>query len=79
MSHQTSCSTMMFTDLVICDEGNAMINSHSANGKIILHVASVVIGQVDHQVYMTFTDQSSNTNTECKYDSLTFKNPPVKI
>lgn len=37
-----------------------MIYGHSANGKVVLHVASVVVGQVDHQVYVTLPDQSRN-------------------
>lgn len=54
-------STLTFTDLVIGEEGNAMIHSHSANGKIVLYVASVVVRQVDHQVYVALSDQSRNT------------------
>lgn len=52
----------MFTDLVIGDEGNAMVDSHSANSEVVLYVASVVIGQVHHQVDMTLGDQSVKTN-----------------
>lgn len=53
--------TLTGTDLVIGEKGHAMIHSHSANGKIVLQVASVVVGQVDHQVYVTLVDQSRNT------------------
>lgn len=38
-----------------------MVDSHSANDEVIFKVASVVIGQVDHQVNMTLTDQSVKT------------------
>lgn len=54
---------MTFTNLVICDEGDTVVNSHSADEEVILQVASVVIGQVDHQVNMTLVDQSIKTNT----------------
>lgn len=53
-------STMVVTDLVVGEQGNAVIHSHSANGKIVLHVAGVVVGQVDNQVYVTLADQSRN-------------------
>lgn len=52
----------MFTDLVIGDEGNTVVDSHSADGEVVLYVASVVIGQVHHQVDMTLVDQSVKTN-----------------
>lgn len=38
-----------------------MIHGHSANSKIVLYMASVVVGQVDHQVYVALSDQSRNT------------------
>lgn len=46
------------TDLVIGNERNTVVNGHSADDEVILYVASVVIGQVDHQVNMSPTDQS---------------------
>lgn len=52
---------MIFTDLEICDEGNTMVHSHSADEEVVLQVTSVVIGQVDHQVNMTLIDQSMKT------------------
>lgn len=60
-STDKKCCTSTCTDLVIGEKGNAMIHSHSANGEIVLQVASVVVGQVDHQVYVTLSDQSRNT------------------
>lgn len=51
----------MLTDLVIGDEGNAVVDSHSADGEVVLYVASVVIGQVHHQVDMTLVDQPVKT------------------
>lgn len=70
-------STLIFTDLVIGEEGNAVIHSHSANGKIVLQVASVVVGQVDHQVYVTLADQSRNTEDrnveEMLFEVITFR------
>lgn len=52
-----------FTDLVIGDQRNTMVDSQPANEEVILQVASVVIGQVYHQVNMTLADQS---NKRCK-------------
>lgn len=52
------CSGWAFTDLVIGDEGNTVVDSQSANEEVILQVASVVIGQVYHQVNMALADQS---------------------
>lgn len=50
--------SVTFTDLVIGDEGNTVVDSHSANEEVILQVPSVVVGQVYHQVNMTLTYQS---------------------
>lgn len=38
-----------------------MVNSHSANEEVILQVAGVVVGQVYHQVNISFADQSEIT------------------
>lgn len=54
---------MTFTDLVIGDEGNAVVDRHSADEEVVPQVACVVIGQVDHQVNVTLVDQSIKTNT----------------
>lgn len=57
-----------FTDLVIGDEGNTVVDSHSADEEVILQVTSVVIGQVDHQVDMTPVDQSIKHTKNCVSD-----------
>lgn len=54
----TSFSWQHSTDLKIGNEWNSVVNGHSTDEEVILHVASIVIGQVDHQVNMTLTDQS---------------------
>lgn len=56
----TSFSWQHSTDLKIGNEWDSMVNGHSADEEVILHVSSIVIGQVDHQVDMTLTDQSIN-------------------
>lgn len=53
---------MTFTDLIIGDEGNTVVDSQSADEEVIFQVATVVIGQVDHQVNMTLADESIKTN-----------------
>lgn len=58
--------SVTFTDLVIGDEGNTVVDSHSANEEVILQVPSVVIGQVYHQVNMTLTDQSIKDGKNCQ-------------
>lgn len=40
-----------------------MIDGESADDKVILEVAGVVIGQVDDQVDMSLADQPVRTNT----------------
>lgn len=52
------------THLIISNEGNSMVNSHSANEEIILQVTSVVIRQVDNQINMTLADQSMKKQTK---------------
>lgn len=59
---------LMITDLVIGDKRDTVVDCHSADGKVILQVAGVVVGQVDHQVNVTITDESVNqTNTGKDY------------
>lgn len=53
---------MTFTDLVVGDERNTVVDSHSADEEVIPQVASVIIGQVDHKVNMTLIDQSIKTS-----------------
>lgn len=63
----TSFSWQHSTDLKIGNEWDSMVNGHSADEEVILHVSSIVIGQVDHQVDMTLTDQSiKKTKTKQK-------------
>lgn len=52
-----------FTDLIIGDERDTVVDGHSADDEVVLHEASVVIGQVDHQINKTFTDETIKTNT----------------
>lgn len=56
--------SVIFTDLVVGDEGNTVVDSHSADEEVILQVASVVVGQVDHQVNITLADESIKTVSE---------------
>lgn len=49
---------------MISDEGNTVVHSHSTDEEVILQLASVVIGQVDHQVNMTLADESIKTVSE---------------
>lgn len=44
-----------------------MVNGHSANEEVVLDEAGVVVGQVDHQVNMTFADQSTNTGMSARH------------
>lgn len=62
----TSFSWQHSTDLKIGNEWDSMVNGHSADEEVILHVSSIVIGQVDHQVDMTLTDQSINKKNKKK-------------
>lgn len=63
---------VIFTDLEICDEGNTMVHSHSADEEVVLQVTSVVIGQVDHQVNMTLIDQSMKTGKKIWWVDLNY-------
>ena len=56
---------IMLTDLVIGDEWNTVVNSHSTDEEVIPYVACVVIGQVDHQVNIALTNQSINIQKQC--------------
>lgn len=57
--------SMMLTDLVIGNEGNTVVNSHSTDEEVIPHMARVVVGQVHHQVDVALVNQSIKTQTQC--------------
>lgn len=62
----TSFSWQHSTDLKIGNEWDSMVNGHSTDEEVILHMASIVIGQVDHQVDMPLTDQSIKEHAKKK-------------
>lgn len=49
-------------DLVIRDEGHAVINGHSADEEVVLQMPCVVIGQVDNQVDLAVVDEAADTH-----------------
>lgn len=59
LSNRRDIDGVTYADLVIGDEGNTVVDSHSADEEVILQVACIVIGQVDYQVNMTLVDQST--------------------
>lgn len=70
----TTFGRLRATDLEVGNEGNSVVDGHPANEEVILHVARVVIGQVDHQVNVTFTDQAVEVQESDKLFSLNPKN-----
>lgn len=56
-----------------------MVDSHSADEEVVVQVASVVIGQVDHQVNKTFIDQSIKTSKKIQLVNLNNLKPPNAV